>query len=170
MKGDISMSKWSCVCGYGMNDHEYPDDKYYRVYSDKEWSDIQSDDENKILMYDFPLPTYDAYVCPSCGRVMIFGDDGVCTFYKKEILSDKNDENYEKMGRISMSKTPNFKSTEAGYINKNDQQNNGRSTEKGTDHGQWFYHMECLKCGHRYLANGTDVWQRKCPKCQGGRP
>lgn len=26
--------------------------------------------------------------------------------------------------------------------------------------------MECLNCGHNYRANGTDIWQRKCPKCQ----
>ena len=69
-----------------------------------------------------------------------------------------------------MSKTPKLKSTEDGYINKNDQKNNGRSNERGTDYGQWFYHMECLKCRYTYFANGTDIWQRKCPKCQGGRP
>lgn len=22
--------------------------------------------------------------------------------------------------------------------------------EKGTDNNQWFYSMECLKCGHKY--------------------
>ena len=26
--------------------------------------------------------------------------------------------------------------------------------------------MECLDCGYRYLANGCDVWLRKCPLCQ----
>lgn len=25
--------------------------------------------------------------------------------------------------------------------------------------------MECLDCGHKYMANGCDVWLRKCPKC-----
>ena len=69
-----------------------------------------------------------------------------------------------------MSKTSKFKSTEIGYINHNEQKNNGRSKERGTDHGQWFYHMECLKCKNEYLANGSDIWQRKCPKCQGGKP
>ena len=73
-------------------------------------------------------------------------------------------------GDINMSTPKKLKSTEVGYINKNDQKNNGRSNEKGSDHGQWFYNLECLKCGHTYLANGTDIWQRKCPKCQGGRP
>ena len=48
-----------------------------------------------------------------------------------------------------------MKSTDLGFINKNNQK---------------FYAMECLNCGHTYKANGTDIWQRKCPKCQGGRP
>ena len=25
--------------------------------------------------------------------------------------------------------------------------------------------MECLDCGHRYMANGCDIWLRKCPVC-----
>lgn len=63
-----------------------------------------------------------------------------------------------------------MKTTEVGYINRNGQINLGRTDERGTDHGQWFYKMECQKCGHIYKANGTDIWRRKCPKCQGGRP
>ena len=61
------------------------------------------------------------------------------------------------------------KSTEIGYINRNNQQNKGRSEKWGTDHMQWFYHMECLNCGHKYYANGSEIWQRKCPTCQGGK-
>lgn len=61
------------------------------------------------------------------------------------------------------------KSTDAGYINKNNQRNNGKTDIPGTGNGQWFYDMECLDCGHKYHANGHDVWLRKCPKCQGGR-
>ena len=62
------------------------------------------------------------------------------------------------------------KSTEMGFVNKNRQRNNGCSYEGGTDNNQKFYFMECLDCGHCYKANGSDIWQRKCPKCQGGRP
>jgi hypothetical protein len=62
------------------------------------------------------------------------------------------------------------KSTDIGFINKNNQRNNGRTGQQGTDNNQFFYEMECLKCGHIYYANGTDIWQRKCPQCQGGRP
>ena len=60
-------------------------------------------------------------------------------------------------------------STEVGYVNINYQKNNGRTEMAGSDYNQWFYSMECLKCGHTYYANGTDIWQRKCPKCQGGK-
>lgn len=63
-----------------------------------------------------------------------------------------------------------MKTTDKGYLNKNNQRNNGRTGRPGTDYGQWFYEMECMNCGHKYNANGTDIWQRKCPKCQGGRP
>ena len=62
------------------------------------------------------------------------------------------------------------KSTETGYINKNNQRNNGCTYTHGTDYNQKFYSMECLSCGHKYRANGTDIWQRKCPQCQGGKP
>jgi hypothetical protein len=30
--------------------------------------------------------------------------------------------------------------------------------------------MLCLKCGHIYHANGTDICQRKCLLCQGVNP
>ena len=63
-----------------------------------------------------------------------------------------------------------LKSTEAGYVNKKNQKNLGKTSKPGTDNNQWFYQMECLDCGHKYFANGSDIWQRKCPKCQGGQP
>ena len=60
-------------------------------------------------------------------------------------------------------------STINGYVNDNEQKNMGRLEERGTDFGQWFYQMECQKCGALYKSNGTDIHQRKCPNCQGGR-
>ena len=62
-----------------------------------------------------------------------------------------------------------LKSTEAGYVNKKNQKNLGKTSKPGTDNNQGFYQMECLDCGHKYFANGSDIWQRKCPKCQGGK-
>jgi NAD-dependent SIR2 family protein deacetylase len=60
--------------------------------------------------------------------------------------------------------------TITGSINERNQRNNGKTGEIGSDHGQKFYEMECLYCNFKYKANGTDIFQRKCPRCQGGRP
>jgi hypothetical protein len=85
---------------------------------------------------------------------------------KKNVVNEtiKNEKVKEELKKM--------KSTEKGYVNDNNQRNNGRTNKPGTDYGQWFYEMECLNsnCGHKYYANGTDIWLRKCPKCQGGRP
>lgn len=59
-----------------------------------------------------------------------------------------------------------MKSTEAGYINRNNQKNLGFKGVSETHYNQRFFEMECLECGHRYDANGCDVWLRKCPVCQ----
>ena len=57
-------------------------------------------------------------------------------------------------------------STEAGYVNKNNQKNLGRRCKSDNHYNQWFYEMECLDCGNHYFANGSDIWLRKCPRCQ----
>ena len=63
-----------------------------------------------------------------------------------------------------------MKSTETNYVNKHNQKNKGKLTERGTDNFQWFYQMMCLNCNLIYKANGSDIWQRRCPNCQNGRP
>ena len=89
-------------------------------------------------------------------RKQDIGDESVHLDNKIMIL-DKEDNSMPK------------KWTETGTVNKNNQRNNGRTDEPGTDNAQWFYEMECLNCGHKYKANGSDIWQRKCPSCQGGK-
>ncbi|MBE7045064.1 MAG: HNH endonuclease [Ruminococcaceae bacterium] len=59
-----------------------------------------------------------------------------------------------------------MKSLDIGYINKNNQKNLGYRGKSETHYNQIFFEMECLECGHKYLANGCDVWLRKCPMCQ----
>lgn len=59
-----------------------------------------------------------------------------------------------------------MKTTEAGYINKNNQKNLGCRGISETHYNQMFFEMECLECGYKYMANGCDVWIRKCPECQ----
>jgi hypothetical protein len=62
--------------------------------------------------------------------------------------------------------------TVKGYINRNRQINLGRvePLTRGTDHEQYVYKILCGHCGKDYGANGSDIFQRKCPSCQGGKP
>ena len=85
------------------------------------------------------------------------------------LLSDKGLKIRVSRTKEEKENMPEAKSTDIGYVNKNNQRNNGITPHEGTDNNQYFYEMECLNCGHKYFANGTDIWQRKCPACQGGR-
>ena len=58
-----------------------------------------------------------------------------------------------------------MKTTDEGYINKNNQKNLGYRGLSETHTSAKFYEMECLDCGHKYMANGCDIWLRKCPNC-----
>jgi 5-methylcytosine-specific restriction enzyme A len=61
-------------------------------------------------------------------------------------------------------------STERGFLNGNGQELLGPTGLAGTDHGQSIYVLRCRACGHEYGANGSDLAQRRCPNCGGGRP
>ena len=63
-----------------------------------------------------------------------------------------------------------MKTTDAGYINQNNQKNLGYRGVSETHYNQKFFEMECLDCGHKYMANGCDVWLRKCPVCGVRKP
>ena len=63
-----------------------------------------------------------------------------------------------------------MKTTDLGYINKNNQKNLGYRGISETHYNQKFFEMECLDCGHKYLANGCDIWLRKCPACGMAKP
>lgn len=56
------------------------------------------------------------------------------------------------------------KTTEKGFINRNNQKNLGQ-----TQMGQSAYELECQECFYQYFANGFDIFQRKCPNCQNGK-
>ena len=58
--------------------------------------------------------------------------------------------------------------TIAGYINRNNQINLGRTNMRGTNPTNWLYQMRCQECLHEYHANGSDIHLKKCPACQGG--
>lgn len=96
----------------------------------------------------------------SHGKVFLIDENNVITLWthiKEEIM--KNEKEFLK---------PH--STEIGYVNRNNQMNVGKTTVDGTDHMQKLYTMRCMNegCGHVYFANGSDIFQKKCPKCQGG--
>ena len=61
-------------------------------------------------------------------------------------------------------------STEIGYLNVNGQQCCGHRGVPGTEQLQHAYKVECTHCGFVYSANGSDLFERKCPGCQGGAP
>jgi hypothetical protein len=60
-------------------------------------------------------------------------------------------------------------STEPGFINRNGQLVIRETDLAGTDHNQKVYQLGCSKCGFTYGANGSDIFQRLCPACQGGK-
>ena len=60
------------------------------------------------------------------------------------------------------------KTTTPGYVNRNGQEVLYGTEIPGNDHNQVVYVMRCANCGNRYGANGSDIWQRRCPACGGG--
>ena len=60
------------------------------------------------------------------------------------------------------------KTTQPGHVNRNSQVVIRNTGLCGTDHVQTVYELKCSHCGCVYGANGSDIFQRKCPECQGG--
>ena len=58
--------------------------------------------------------------------------------------------------------------TRIGTVNRNEQEVLQKTDLPGNDHNQVVYVLLCRKCGHRYGANGSDLWLRRCPACGGG--
>ena len=55
--------------------------------------------------------------------------------------------------------------TEIGYTNRNNQTVICKTNKAGTDHGQTVYKLLCGDCGLAHGANGSDIFQRRCPHC-----
>ena len=60
--------------------------------------------------------------------------------------------------------------SEPGYRNLNNQEVMRNTGLQGTDHLQYIYELLCRECDHRYGSNGSDIHERRCPKCQKGKP
>ena len=83
------MGNWYCKCGNRMSDGQSPTPHGYEVYTSKQHCDGDLDNKR---------PYADAYICPECGRIMIFGRDADrYMLYRPEAASDSAD-NEEKNG------------------------------------------------------------------------
>ncbi len=60
--------------------------------------------------------------------------------------------------------------TTPGFVNRNGQITIRDTGGPGTDFGARNFQLACTHCGHNYGANSSDIWERKCPKCQDGQP
>jgi hypothetical protein len=80
---------------------------------------------------------------------------------------NSEEESRRSMGAHQMRKHAALTTT-PGYVNKNGQKVVRQTDTPGNDHNQRVYVLSCGKCGHEYGANGSDIWQRRCPVCQRG--
>ena len=94
----------------------------------------------------------------------------VVKLLKEEPPLDWNEMLLEAMEENPRGRRDGGKTTDPGHTNRNGQTVIRRTDAPGNDHNQVVYELECGGCGQRYGANGSDIWQRKCPKCGGGRP
>lgn len=62
------------------------------------------------------------------------------------------------------------RTTLPGFVNRNNQKVLQKTGLPGNDHNQVVYIIQCQLCGERYGVNGSDIFQRRCPACAGGRP
>ena len=69
-----------------------------------------------------------------------------------------------------MSNHPSQGTTQPGFINRNAQRVIRATGLPAADKLQTAYVLECQQCQHRYAANGSDIFERRCPKCQSGKP
>ena len=71
---------------------------------------------------------------------------------------------------MSNSKPEGRGTTIPGYRNRNGQVVIRATGLPGNDHLQTVYVLRCEQCSTEYGANGSDIFQRLCPQCGGGRP
>jgi hypothetical protein len=62
----------------------------------------------------------------------------------------------------------NLGTTAPGYVNRNNQLVLRDTGQPGNDHNQRIYVLKCQNCESEYGVNGSDIFQRRCPTCQGG--
>jgi hypothetical protein len=60
--------------------------------------------------------------------------------------------------------------TSIGYRNREGQQVIRKTEREGTTPGQRVFVLHCTVCDHEYGAEGNEIHDRLCPKCQDGPP
>ena len=74
------MGNWYCKCGHRMSNGQCPTPHGYEVFTSRQCCEGDLDEQR---------PYADAYICPECGRIMIFGRDADCyMLYKAEPVED----------------------------------------------------------------------------------
>lgn len=82
---------------------------------------------------------------------------------------DKFSRKKDEMIPFTIKKVGDKSSLIQGYENKHNQRNLGYTGHTGNKPEQRAFKMKCLNCEYEYESNGCDVWQHKCPRCQGGK-
>ena len=62
------------------------------------------------------------------------------------------------------------KNTKVGSVNDNKQVTIRNTGKRGNHRFEKVYQLGCSLCGCVYGANGADIFERKCPCCQNGKP
>jgi hypothetical protein len=60
--------------------------------------------------------------------------------------------------------------TSIGFRNRDGQQVIRKTARPGSAPGQRVFILHCTVCDHEYGADGCDIYDRLCPKCQDGPP
>jgi hypothetical protein len=60
--------------------------------------------------------------------------------------------------------------TTIGYRNREGQEVIRKTDRDGSTPGQRVFILHCTVCDHEYGADGCDIYDRLCPKCQDGPP
>lgn len=68
-----------------------------------------------------------------------------------------------------MANPPSQETTRPGFTNRNAQRVIRAAGLPGPDALRTVYVLECEQCQHRYAVNGSDIFERRCPRCQTGK-
>lgn len=59
--------------------------------------------------------------------------------------------------------------SDSSGINKNNQEMLRRTEAKDSEANSHIWILKCRRCNYIYGSNSSSIWDRKCPKCQGGQ-